>query len=102
MIVLSRANTASEGCPLMTSASAQSSRHQRVVQPSADESWARLYRVGGAAAWLFVALVIIPLALVLAAPVPPVEGGPLLAYIAAHRLVYLIELICFVGLSGRK
>ncbi|HET9646795.1 MAG TPA: hypothetical protein VFP34_01010 [Microlunatus sp.] len=67
--------------------------------PGADRSWARLYRVGGVAGLLFVVLVVIALGLVLAAPLPPVEGGPLLAYIAAHKAVYLIELICFVGLS---
>jgi hypothetical protein len=48
---------------------------------------------------LFVVMVALPLGLLLAAPVPPVEGGPLLAYIAAHKTVYVIELICFVGLS---
>ena len=72
---------------------------RRVAVPGADVSWARLYRVGGVAGLLFVIMVLIPLGLVLAAPLPPVEGGPLLAYIAAHRVVYLIELICFVGLS---
>jgi len=72
---------------------------QRVAVPGADLSWARLYRVGGVAGLLFVVMVLIPLGFVLAAPLPPVEGGPLLAYIAAHRVVYLIELICFVGLS---
>ena len=84
----------------MTSASAHASRPgQRVAGPGADVSWAKLYRIGGVAGLLFVVLVVIPLVLVLAAPVPPVEGGPLLAYIAAHQTVYLIELICFVGLS---
>jgi hypothetical protein len=72
---------------------------QRVAGSGADVSWATLYRVGGAAGLLFVVLVVIPLGLVLGAPVPPVEGGPLLAYIAAHKIVYLTELICFVGLS---
>lgn len=84
----------------MTRPSAPVSRPgQRVAGPGADGSWARLYRVGGVAGLLFVVMVVIPLGLVLAAPVPPVEGGPLLAYIAAHKTVYLIELICFVGLS---
>jgi hypothetical protein len=44
-------------------------------------------------------MVVIAVVLVLAAPVPPIEGGPLLAYIAAHHAVYLTELICFVGLG---
>lgn len=84
----------------MTPASAPVSRPgHRVARPGADMSWARLYRVGGVAGLLFVVMVVIPLGLVLAAPIPPVEGGRLLAYIAAHKTVYLIELICFVGLS---
>ncbi|MHB0927530.1 MAG: hypothetical protein ACYC3W_01200 [Candidatus Nanopelagicales bacterium] len=61
--------------------------------------WARLYRVGGFAAFVYVALVLIPVVLVFAAPVPPSEGEPLLEYVLAHKLVYFIELICFVGLS---
>lgn len=48
---------------------------------------------------LFVLLVLIPVVLVLAAPVPPVDGRELLPYIATHKVVYLTELICFVGLS---
>ena len=48
---------------------------------------------------LFVLLVLIPVVLVFAAPVPPVDGRALLPYIAAHKVVYLIELVCFVGLS---
>lgn len=84
----------------MTAAAAPASPPgQRAAELLADLTWARLYRVGGVAGLLFVVMVAIPLGLVLAAPVPPVEGGPLLAYIAAHRAVYLIELICFVGLS---
>ena len=48
---------------------------------------------------LFVLLVLIPVVLVFAAPVPPVDGRALLPYIAEHKVVYLIELVCFVGLS---
>ena len=84
----------------MTLASLLGSRpRHRFAESGADASWARLYRVGGVAGLLFVLLVVIPLTLVLIAPLPPVEGGPLLAYIAVHRTVYLIELICFVGLA---
>lgn len=64
-----------------------------------DSSWAGLYRVGGISGLVFVALVLVPTALVFAAPVPPVEGRALLGYIAAHKVVYLIELVCYVGLS---
>lgn len=48
---------------------------------------------------LFVLLVLIPVVLVFAAPVPPVDGRALLSYIADHKVVYLIELVCFVGLG---
>lgn len=64
-----------------------------------DMSWASLYRAGGLSALLFVLLVLVPIVLVFVAPVPPVDGRALLAYIAAHKIVYLTELVCFVGLS---
>ncbi len=44
-------------------------------------------------------LVLTPVALLFLAPVPPTEGRELLEYIGAHRVVYLTELVCFVGLS---
>ncbi|GAB3767361.1 hypothetical protein GCM10027600_19100 [Nocardioides ginsengisegetis] len=65
----------------------------------ADPSWAGLYRLGGLSAVVFVLLVVIPVTLVFAVPVAPVDGRALLPYIAAHKTVYLIELVCFVGLS---
>lgn len=71
--------------------------HVEAVGP--DQSWAGLYKAGGLSAMLFVLLVLIPLVLVVAAPVPPIEGSGLVTYIAAHKLIYLTELICFVGLS---
>lgn len=64
-----------------------------------DPSWSKLYRVGGASALVFVALVLIPVVLVFVAPVPPTEGRALLEYIGANKDVYLIELVCFVGLA---
>lgn len=64
-----------------------------------DVSWHPLFRVGGVAALVFVLLVLVPVALVFAAPVPPTDGQALLVYIAEHRVVYLVELICFVGLA---
>ncbi|MEP6629689.1 MAG: hypothetical protein ABJA89_04425 [Lapillicoccus sp.] len=33
------------------------------------------------------------------APVPPASDAAVPEYIRAHRLVYVIELVCFVGLS---
>ncbi len=44
-------------------------------------------------------LVVVPVVLVFVAPVPPTRGAALLEYIAAHKAVYLTELVCFVGLS---
>ena len=40
-----------------------------------------------------------PVVLVLVAPLPPTQGAALLEYIAAHKVVYLTELVCFVGLA---
>ncbi len=65
----------------------------------ADPSWATLYRVGAFSALVYVVLVLVPVVLVFAAPVPPTDGAALMTYIAAHRGVYLTELVCFVGLS---
>ena len=64
-----------------------------------DQAWRHLYAVGSAAAAVYVVLVLVPLALVVTAPVPPTTGGPLLTYIAEHRVVYLVELVSFVGLA---
>jgi hypothetical protein len=50
-------------------------------------------------ALLFVLLVVVPVALVLLAPLPPTAGAPLLEYIAEHKAVYLTQLVCFVGLA---
>lgn len=61
--------------------------------------WTRLYRIGGYAAFAYVALVLVPIGLVFAAPVPPTQGPALLTYAAEHRGVYLAELVCFVGLA---
>jgi len=43
--------------------------------------------------------VLVPIALLFLAPLPPASGAAVLEYIQAHRVVYLIELVCFVGLS---
>jgi hypothetical protein len=58
-----------------------------------------LYRAGGWSALLYVLLVVVPVVLVVLAPLPPTQGAALLEYIAAHQVVYLIELVCFVGLA---
>ncbi|MFD0864214.1 hypothetical protein ACFQ06_00115 [Tessaracoccus lubricantis] len=67
--------------------------------PIHNLSWGPLYRIGGYSAFVFVALVLIPVVLVFAAPLPPTEGRELLEYIATHKVVYLVELVSFVGLA---
>jgi hypothetical protein len=65
----------------------------------ADPTWGPLYRAGGWSALVYVALVLVPVVLVFVAPLPPTQGAALLEYIAAHKVVYLVELGCFVGLA---
>lgn len=64
-----------------------------------DGTWQPLYRAGGVSGLVFVSLVLIAVVLVVSQPLPPTEGEPLLAYIVDHRVVYLTQLICFVGLA---
>jgi hypothetical protein len=65
-----------------------------------DSAWHPLLRIGGVAAALYVGLIVVPLVLLTVAPQPPLSGGAaVLEYIAAHKAVYLIEFISFVGLS---
>jgi hypothetical protein len=64
-----------------------------------DLSWRRLYRAGAWASLAYVILVLVPLALLFLAPLPPASGAAVLEYIQAHQVVYLSELVCFVGLS---
>lgn len=62
--------------------------------------WTGLYRTGAWAAMAFVAMVLIPLLLIFSAPLPPAgDGAALLDYIGAHPAVYIVQLVCFVGLS---
>ncbi|MGB4892639.1 MAG: hypothetical protein WBP09_13335 [Propionicimonas sp.] len=70
-----------------------------MTSPEPDLTWQPLYRIGGIAAMAFVVMVFIPLTLLVAAPVPPTDGRALLEYIATHRIVYLTQLVCFVGLA---
>jgi hypothetical protein len=64
-----------------------------------DRTWGPLYRAGGWSALVYVLLVVVPVVLVVVVPLPPTHGAALLEYIAAHQVVYLIELVCFVGLA---
>ena len=62
-------------------------------------TWAALYRVGAIAAFVYVAMMLVPLVLMIVAPVPPMgDGAAILDYVNAHRGIYLAELISFVGL----
>jgi hypothetical protein len=75
-------------------------RSSREVVSAPDPSWRSLYRVGGVSAVLYVVLIIIPLVLMFTTPQPPLAGGAAtLQYIASYKLVYIIELVSFVGLS---
>lgn len=47
-------------------------------------SWQRLYRAGAWSTLAYVVLVLVPVVLVFAAPVPPTSGAALLEYIGAH------------------
>ena len=65
-----------------------------------DASWRTLYAIGSGLALVFVVMVVVPLVLVFTTPLPPASGGEaVLRYIASHKAVYLVELMCFVGLS---
>ncbi len=72
---------------------------------SPDLSWSGLYRAGGIAAFLFIVLTFASGALIALTPQPPSTGetGTLpggvatLQYIAAHKSVYLLNMIVFVG-----
>ncbi len=72
---------------------------EHAAPPQPDATWGLLYRVGGWSAVVYVLLVLVPVVLVVLAPLPPTQGAALLEYIAAHRVLYLIELVCFVGLA---
>jgi hypothetical protein len=54
-----------------------------------------LYIAGGWSALLYVLLVLVPFA----APVPPTQGIALMEHIADHKVIFLTELVCFVGLA---
>ncbi len=75
-------------------------RSSREVEAAPDPSWRGLYRVGAVSAALYVVLVIVPLVLMFTTPQPPLAGGAAtLQYIASNKLVYITELVSFVGLS---
>ncbi|HYN29163.1 MAG TPA: hypothetical protein VES95_04745 [Dermatophilaceae bacterium] len=75
----------------------------RIIEPAGsrrpDPTWGLLFKAGGWSALLYVLLVLVAVVLVLVAPLPPTRGAALLEYIASHKVVYLVELVCFVGLA---
>ncbi len=75
----------------------QSSAGTSPLRP--EREWAALYRAGAVASFIYVAMMLAPLALMIVAPLPPMDGGAaILDYVNAHRGIYVAELVCFVGL----
>ena len=64
-----------------------------------DRTWGPLFKAGAWSAFLYVLLVLVPVVLLFVAPLPPTQGAAVLEYIATHKVLYLIELVCFVGLA---
>ena len=88
----------------MTSRTGQTSQPSTVSRPRGermppDPSWRRLYRAGAWAAAVYVTLLLAAMVLLATAPLPPSSGAAVLEYIDTHGVVYLVELVCFVGLS---
>jgi hypothetical protein len=70
------------------------------IEEDSGSSWSLLYRAGAISAFAYILMILVPLVLLIVQPQPPLSGGvAILEYIAAHRVVYLAELVCFVGLS---
>jgi hypothetical protein len=78
----------------------QGTKSSRENKDLPDPSWKSLYAAGSIAALLYLVMIIVPLVLVFACPQPPSSGGAaVLQFIASHKITYLVELMCFVGLS---
>ncbi|MGN6696985.1 MAG: hypothetical protein ACTHMR_02415 [Thermomicrobiales bacterium] len=72
----------------------------RAAAVGADPSWHTLYRVGGAGALLAALTYIVATVVDFAVPAPPPAGGAaMLAYIAAHRAVYILEQVLWLAPS---
>ncbi len=67
---------------------------------SPDPSWRGLYRAGGVSAFLYIALLIVPIVLIFTTKQPPVsDGAATLQYIASNKVVYITELVLFLAPS---
>src|SRR6266516_1553263 len=67
---------------------------------SPDPSWRGLYRAGGVSAFLYIALLIVPIVLIFTTPQPPISGGAAtLQHIASNKVVYITELVLFLAPS---
>jgi hypothetical protein len=63
----------------------------------ADASWRELYRVGGIAALLSTLIYVVAVVVNFAVPPAPTSGGAaILEYIAANRLVYMLEQVLWL------
>lgn len=66
---------------------------------TADSSWTGLFLAGAVAAFLTLLMMIVPIALVFSVRQPPLSGGAaLLQYIDSNKVVYVLELVTFVGM----
>ena len=72
----------------------------RITVASLDRSWRSLYLVGAVSAFLAVASYLVALVLDFVVPAAPTSGGAAtLEYIAAHRLVYVVEQVLWLAPS---
>jgi hypothetical protein len=70
----------------------------RAAPPRTDAVWRDLYRAGSLAALVAAVAYVAAIGLLLAVPAPPTSGAvETLDYIAAHRTVYIIEQILWLG-----
>jgi hypothetical protein len=73
---------------------------REAVTAAPDRSWHALYRIGGAAALLATLSYVAATVIYFVVPPPPEEGGAaILDYIAAHRSVYILEQVLWLGPS---
>lgn len=78
----------------------RSPRERREWEAAPDPSWRGLYRAGGVSGGLFVVLTLVSIGLVFAKPLQPRSGGAAtLQDIAAHRSLYILKQVLWLGTS---